>query len=379
MKIMGSTPHMNLVRYQYCLLGLPFDSISISEAASIITESIEKQRPCFLSTPNLNFTVMAQDDPEFYNSVIESDLVVADGMPLIWVAKILNLPIKERVAGSDLFAYLSNQSKEKKIRIFFFGGENGIAEKAHHQLNKTSPGMESCGFYDPGFVSIEDMSRQSVIDHINNCGPDFIVVALGAKKGQRWIMHNRDRLNAPVISHLGAVINFVAGSVQRAPEKWQRFGLEWLWRIKQEPKLYKRYLGDGLRFIHMMLTQTIPLALYLKKHARSIEGSKSAVLTDTLTHSEDFIVRLKGNISVEQIPLLDSAFETALKSNKNIIIDGEETLHLSTEAVARLMVLQGRLRKQNKQMLLLDFPEKIVSLLRWCSVLPRFKLIWTDK
>lgn len=379
MKLTDSTPQLSFVRTQSCLLGLPFDAVTLKEAAAIISESIEQQTPCFVSTPNLNFTVMAQDDPEFYNSVIESDLVVADGMPLIWVAKLLNLPIEERVAGSDLFAYLSNQPRERKIRVFFFGGESGIAEKAHHELNKTSPGMESCGFYDPGFVSIEAMSSQSIIEHINTCEPDFIVVALGAKKGQRWIMQNRDSLNAPVISHLGAVINFVAGSVQRAPEKWQRFGIEWLWRIKQEPKLYKRYFGDGLRFIQMLLTQTFPLSIYRKKLERNVDASNAEVLADTLAHHEDFMVSLKGNISAEQLPELDSAFKTALEKNKNIIIDGQNIQNLSMDVLAGLMILQGRLRNQNKQMLLKDFPDKIVTLLRLSGVLPRFRLIWTNK
>jgi len=379
MKLTGSTPQLSFVRSQYCLLGLHFDAVSLKEAAAIISESIEQQTPCFVSTPNLNFTVMAQDDPEFYTSVIESDLVVADGMPLIWVAKLLNLPIEERVAGSDLFAFLSNQPRERKIRVFFFGGETGIAEKAHHELNKTSPGMESCGFYDPGFVSIEAMSSQSIIEHINACAPDFIVVALGAKKGQRWIMQNRDSLNAPVISHLGAVINFVAGSVQRAPEKWQRFGIEWLWRIKQEPKLYKRYFGDGLRFIKMLLTQTLPLFIYRKKLERNVDASNAEVLADTLPHHEDFTVNLKGNISAEQLPELDSAFKTALEKNKNIIIDGEDIQNVSMDVLARLMIYQGKLRNCNKQMLLKDFPDKIVTLLRLSGVLPRFRLIWTNK
>lgn len=366
-------------KQQYALLGLPFHAISLEQASIEISNSIRNQSRCFLSTPNLNFTVTAQDDPDFYDSVIHSDLVVADGMPIIWVAKFLGLPIYERVAGSDLFAYLSNQPRERKIRVFFFGGESGIAEKAHDELNKTSPGMESCGFYDPGFVSIEAMSHESIIEHINTCEPDFIVVALGAKKGQRWIMQNRDSLNAPVISHLGAVINFVAGSVQRAPEKWQRFGIEWLWRIKQEPKLYKRYFGDGLRFIQMLLTQTLPLSIYRKKLEQNVDSSNAEVLTDTLPHHEDFTVRLKGDISAEQLIELDSVFKTALEKNKNIIIDGQDIQNLSMDVLAGLMILQGKLRNQNKQMLLKDFPDKIVTLLRLSGVLPRFRLIWTNK
>jgi N-acetylglucosaminyldiphosphoundecaprenol N-acetyl-beta-D-mannosaminyltransferase len=368
-------PHIFDSRKKYSLMGLPFDAVSLNEAGKIVSKSIEQRTRCFLSTPNLNFTIMAQDDPDFYNSVIQSDLVVADGMPLIWVAKLLDLPIYERVAGSDLFAFLSEQPREKKIRVFFFGGETGIAEKAHHELNRTSPGMESCGFYDPGFVTIEEMSTDSVIEHINACEPDFIVVALGAKKGQRWIMHNRNKLNAPVISHLGAVINFVAGSVQRAPAKWQRFGLEWVWRIKQEPKLYKRYLSDGLRFLKMLVTQTLPLVFYSKKLLNKTDTSNGHVLADTLPPREKFIVSLKGSIASEQMNDLDNAFQLALSSDKDVIIEGVELQFLAMDTIARLLTFQGQLQQKQKVMLLKDFPAKIITLLRMSSVLNRFKLI----
>ncbi|MBN47213.1 MULTISPECIES: WecB/TagA/CpsF family glycosyltransferase [unclassified Methylophaga] len=371
----GEKFHLAADQNQYCLMGLPFDAVSLSDAADIISKSIDRQIPCFLSTPNLNFTVMAQDDPDFYNSVIQSDLVVADGMPLIWVAKFLNLPIYERVAGSDLFAYLSAQPRENKIRVFFFGGETDIAEKAHHELNKTSQGMESCGFYDPGFVSIEEMSTEDIINHINDCEPDFIVVALGAKKGQRWIMHNRSRLNAPVISHLGAVINFVAGNVQRAPDKWQRYGFEWLWRIKQEPKLYKRYLGDGLRFIKMLVTQTLPLAVYSRRLVKKEDIGNGQVFADTLPQQDKFTVTFKGSIKTGQAIEFENVLQSALLSGKDVIINGAEIRYLSMSAIARLLTFQAQLEQKQNELLLKNFPAKIITLLRLSSVLQRFKLI----
>lgn len=360
---------------QYCLLGLPFDAVRLDEAAAIVADAIDKQTPCFLSTPNLNFTVMAQDDSDFYDSVIHSDLVVADGMPLIWVAKLLGLPINERVAGSDLFAYLSNQPRTQKIRVFFFGGEAGIAEKAHQKLNETSQGMESCGFYDPGFVSIEQMSSDKVIEHINSCRPDFIVVALGAKKGQQWIMHNRQKLNAPVISHLGAVINFVAGNVKRAPEKWQRLGLEWLWRIRQEPKLYKRYLGDGFRFLTMLLSQTLPLAIQLKRLEKQEKNTHGELVTDTVSEPEKFIISLRGKIVAEQMQDWEQVLQSALSSQQTVVIDGAEISYLSLSTIARLLRFQGQLQRQQNSMILKDFPADIVGVLRMSSVLPRFQLI----
>ncbi len=364
-----------VAKKQFSLLGLPFNAVSLDEAACVITDAIEHQTPCFLSTPNLNFTVMAQDDPEFYNSVIQSDLVVADGMPLIWVAKLLKLPIHERVAGSDLFAFLADQPRERKIRVFFFGGETGIAEKAHFELNKTSRGMESCGFYDPGFVSIEEMSSETIIEHINACGPDFIVVALGAKKGQRWIMHNRCKINAPVISHLGAVINFVAGNVQRAPEKWQRFGFEWVWRIKQEPNLYKRYFGDGLRFVQMLVTQTLPLAIYYRRLASKTANVKKTVSADNSSQQEKFTIIIKGSIQFEQMDDFENALRLALLSDKDVILDGAELNFLTLSVIARLLTFQGQLQLMNNKLLLKDFPSKIITLLRLSSVLQRFQLI----
>lgn len=120
--------------------------------------------------------------------------------------------------------------------------------------------MLSCGFFDPGFVSI-DLSSVEIINEINAAEPDFVVVALGAKKGQSWIRKSKEHIVAPVISHLGAVINFVAGTVDRAPERWQKCGAELLWHIKCEPDLWQRYFFDGVGFIGLLTTKIIPLAI----------------------------------------------------------------------------------------------------------------------
>ena len=235
--------------------------------------------------------------------------------------------------------------------------------------------MESCGFYDPGFVSIEEMSSETIIEHINSCGPDFIVVALGAKKGQRWIMHNRCKINAPVISHLGAVINFVAGNVQRAPEKWQRFGFEWVWRIKQEPNLYKRYFGDGLRFVQMLVTQTLPLAIYYRRLASKTANVKKTVSADNSSQQEKFTIIIKGSIQFEQMDDFENALRLALLSDKDVILDGAELNFLTLSVIARLLTFQGQLQLMNNKLLLKDFPSKIITLLRLSSVLQRFQLI----
>ncbi len=245
----------------HCLLGLPFDAVDMAGAEHRLLAAKETGERCFLSTPNLNFVVACLGDEAFRESVIQSDLSVADGMPLVWVARLLGIPIRERVAGSGLFErlYSAQATAERKVAVFYFGGEAGRAELACKTTNEEATGSICVGAIDPGFIPVESMSREEWIERINESGADFLVVALGARKGQAWIMRNRDRLMVPLISHLGAVVNFVAGSVSRAPVTMQRAGLEWLWRIKEEPDLWRRYFHDGLALLKLLTTRQLPL------------------------------------------------------------------------------------------------------------------------
>lgn len=249
----------NLDRKVYCLMGLPFDAVTLAEATEQIRQAAFNRTPCFFSTPNLNFLIAAQSNKSFRESVIKSDLSLADGMPIVWMSKFLSIPITQRVAGSDVFEAL-RKSPGRRIKVYFFGGQEGVAERAAQVLNAENGGMECVGFESPGFGSIGEMSSAETIAKINASGAEFLVVSLGAVKGQAWIEHNLAALNVPVVSHLGAVVNFVAGSVRRAPQWMQRIGLEWVWRIAEEPALWKRYLSDcvsllqfGIRLVFLSI------------------------------------------------------------------------------------------------------------------------------
>lgn len=255
---------IGLSRQLVHIAGLPFDVIGFQGAVERVATAIRDGRRLFLSTPNLNFVATAQNDAAFRESVVQSDLSLADGMPLVWMARLMGLPLRERVAGANLFEALRQGAAtpilQRPIKVYFFGGPPGVAEEASHVINMQDQYMRCVGFCCPGFGSVQDMSTPDVIAHINASGADFLVVALGAKKGQAWIMHNLNELTVPVVSHLGAVVNFVAGTVQRAPTHWQDWGLEWLWRIKEEPSLFKRYWFDGLCFLKLLRTDGLPVA-----------------------------------------------------------------------------------------------------------------------
>jgi N-acetylglucosaminyldiphosphoundecaprenol N-acetyl-beta-D-mannosaminyltransferase len=258
-------PRLDLGRHLHCLFGLTFDAVTLDEAAQQVRRDANDQRPCFISTPNVNFVVAAQTDAAFRDSVLRSDLSLADGMPIVWAARLMGIPIRQRVAGSDLFDHLHRPGADA-LKIYFFGGPDGVAERAAGALNAQGGTLRCVGFESPGFGSIADISSHAQIERINASGADFVVVALGAKKGQAWIEHNRHRLTAPLISHLGAVVNFVAGSVNRAPISWQRVGLEWLWRVKEEPSLWRRYFHDGLTLARLAAMRTLPCAAAVWLH-----------------------------------------------------------------------------------------------------------------
>lgn len=350
----------------WSLLGLPFDQVEPDQAVEIIDQAIKTKRKCFLSTPNLNFIVQSKNDESFYESVIYSDLVVADGMPLIWTAKLLGIPLQSRVAGSTLFETLQNKRRDKPISVFFFGGEGSAAQRAADSLNRNAVGMIACGALNPGMGSVESMSESAIIDQINAAEPDFLVVALGAKKGQQWIMKNRDQLNVSVISHLGAVVNFVGDNIKRAPLGWQKMGLEWVWRILQEPMLWKRYLIDGLWFLRLMITRVIPLASYQKILGKQASKGLSVKIFNDIPGSNTELV-LIGSATIANGRLLKSSCREILeqlKASPSVSINCSKLDYIDSSALGTLMLLKANIKRRGGDFGLLGTSPRINRLMR---------------
>jgi N-acetylglucosaminyldiphosphoundecaprenol N-acetyl-beta-D-mannosaminyltransferase len=256
-----------------CVLGLPFDAVTLAATETALREAVGSRRRCFLSTPNLNFAIGCLDDAAFRASVLQSDLSIADGWPIVMLARLVGARLPERVAGSTLFERLVASSARPPLSVYFFGGAAGASEAACGRLNSLAGGVTCAGFAAPGFVSVEEMSTRVQIEHLNAARPDIVVVSVGAKKGQAWIQRNREQIDAPVVTYLGAVVNFVAGSLPRAPGWLQRCGLEWLWRIKEEPALWRRYASDGLALARLIATRALPLAVLQRTSASTVPAA----------------------------------------------------------------------------------------------------------
>ncbi len=356
----------NTNRPCWSLLGLPFDQVDSQQAVDILDQAIKSKRKCFLSTPNLNFIIQSKSDESFYESVIYSDLVVADGMPVIWTAKLLGIPLQSRVAGASLFEILQNKRRDKPISVFFFGGQGSAAQQAAENLNRNSVGMVACGALNPGMGTVESMSDRAIIDQINAAEPDFLVVALGAKKGQEWIMKNRDQLNVSVISHLGAVVNFVGDTITRAPLRWQKMGLEWLWRIFQEPLLWKRYLIDGLWFLRLLVTRVLPLAIYQKCLKKVASESLSIEIANDIPGRNTELV-LGGAATIENSRLLKSTCRKLLEqleASPNISINCRKLDYIDSSALGTLMLLKANVKRRGGEFGLFGTSPRINRLMR---------------
>jgi len=216
-----------LLRDVYCILGLPIDVIEMPAVFRQIDVAIANATPFLISTANVNFLVLSQFDRNFAESLLLSDVCTADGMPIVWIARLLGIPLKHRVAGSDMFEALkSEQRLSRPLKLFLFGGADGAAATAASALNETPDRVVQCvGWISPGFGTIDEMSTDDIIEKINASAADFLVVSLGARKGHLWLQRNHHQIRIPVRTHLGAVMNFEAGAVRRAPQSLRKYGL----------------------------------------------------------------------------------------------------------------------------------------------------------
>jgi N-acetylglucosaminyldiphosphoundecaprenol N-acetyl-beta-D-mannosaminyltransferase len=348
----------------YCLLGLPFDAVDVAEVVRRLRQAARERRACFLSTPNLNFLIGCRSDSQFRDSVVRSDLSIADGMPLVWIARLLGVPIRDRTAGSSVFEALRQDAAER-MSVFFFGGQDGVAETACRRLNEGSSGLVCAGYESPGFGSIDDMSSDATIARINSSGADFLVVSLGARKGQAWIVRNWARLSAPVVSHLGAVPNFIAGTVGRAPAWMQRAGLEWLWRIKEEPMLWRRYLGDGLALLALLATRVLPYAWYLHR-CKADAAQLQAASAEPGEDGQLGVVRLRGAWTRSNLAALRDCFSKAVLAGKDLELDMAGVTYVDSAFVGLVMLLHGYQTQHGRRLLLGALPKPVEKVFRYC-------------
>ena len=237
------------------ILNIEVDNVNMKETLQSIDRMIRKGKPSYVVTPNINHVVALESDSLFREIYDKADLILTDGKPLIWYSRLVKRPIKAKISGSDLFPLLCKMAAKRGYKMYFLGAAEGVAAKAAENLEKKYPGLNVCGTYSPKFGFENDLEEsQKINGQIKEAAPDILIVGLGAPKQEKFIYRNLEELNVPVSLGLGASLDFEAGNISRAPRWMANAGLEWLYRIIQDPKrLFKRYFFDGLKFIPIMI------------------------------------------------------------------------------------------------------------------------------
>lgn len=220
------------------ILGVHVNKYTMQEAVRKASSLMETEKLSMIFTPNSEIILYASNNPEFAEVLNKGDMVIPDGIGVVYGAKILRNPIKERVAGYDLVCNLLPIMAEKGQSVYLLGAKPGVAEKAAETLLAKHPGLVIAGTHDGYFKDDEE-----VIADINKCAPDFLMVCLGFPKQENWIYNNREKLNAKLAIGAGGCLDVFAGTVQRAPEFYCKHGIEWLYRLAKQPTRFVRMLS----------------------------------------------------------------------------------------------------------------------------------------
>jgi N-acetylglucosaminyldiphosphoundecaprenol N-acetyl-beta-D-mannosaminyltransferase len=235
------------------ILGVQISAITMDDAVQNIERWIDQRQKQYVCICTVNNIISAQDDPAYMELVNNAGMRTPDGMPLVWLSHRAGHTHVTRVYGPDLMLEMCARSSTTGHRHFFYGGGPGVVDELTKNLANRYPGLDIVGKYTPGMLALGEMESQDTIDMINASGADIVWVGLNSPKQDWWVANHRHLLNAPVLLAVGAAFDFHSGRVRQAPGWMQRNGLEWLFRLTQDPKrLWKRYVFQNSRFIGLL-------------------------------------------------------------------------------------------------------------------------------
>lgn len=217
------------------ILGVQFDNLTMDEAVETALRLMEARRAAYVVTPNPEIVMLCREDPAAAAAVAGAALTIPDGIGVIYGAKLLKTPLKQKIPGIDFTQALLARIAPKGGRVFLFGGKPGVAEQAQTTLAQQFPGLNIVGTQDGYFTD-----DRPIVEKINAAAPDLLLVCLGAPKQERWMHDRAPQLQVGLMIGAGGSLDVFAGTVERAPEAWQRAGLEWLYRLLKEPKRITR-------------------------------------------------------------------------------------------------------------------------------------------
>jgi N-acetylglucosaminyldiphosphoundecaprenol N-acetyl-beta-D-mannosaminyltransferase len=235
------------------LFGLPVDNLTMAETLDRVDALIASGGVHQHVVLNVSKVVYAARDPEIRSIIAACDLVNVDGQPIIWASRLLGKPLRERVTGIDLMGRLLARAEDRGHRVYFLGARPAVVEAVVARARREHPGLIVAGARD-GYWTPEE--EPAVAHAVGAAKPDILFVALGSPAKEQFLARWKDEIRAGFVMGVGGSFDVYAGVVQRAPRWIQRLGLEWLYRVRQEPRrLWRRYLGDAPRFAWLVVRE----------------------------------------------------------------------------------------------------------------------------
>jgi N-acetylglucosaminyldiphosphoundecaprenol N-acetyl-beta-D-mannosaminyltransferase len=367
----------------FSIFGIPVQNLTLRMTSEKILDLIYKfekgHSPHYISTLNADFVAnvhgwsLEPKHPELLKVIRESTFTTADGFPIVLLSHLLGNPLNGRVTGADLIPDLLELLSVKNKSVYLLGGEETVTKLAAEKLQNKYKGLQIKGIdcsmiYTEGLNLINSQERdQLILEQIHQAQPDVLLLCLGNPKQEIWFKRVRHLLSVPVVIGIGGTLNFISGKILRAPPQVQSMGLEWLWRLVQEPgRLFKRYLNDFVKLIWL----GVPLIFYhnlnqlLTSHFRKNpeqQINQQALLFISAHRTISILTSpktLNGNaVNVLEQEIIDSYNREA------IVINMQHTLHIDLEGIAFLIKTRIRAEKDNKKIFLLGIRSNVKLLL----------------
>ena len=237
------------------LIGTPVDRVTMADTVRMVEFAVSNRRPLRHVAMNAAKLVAMREDPVLRRSVETADLVTADGQSIIWASRVLGTPLPERVTGIDLMHETLALASRNGFRVFTLGAREDVVHDAIAVMRQRHPGLNIVGAVDGYFTPEEEAE---VVRRVADANPDILFVALSTPKKEQFLADHHEELQVPFCMGVGGSLDVIAGRVRRAPALMQRLGLEWFFRLAQEPRrLWKRYLRSNSRFLWLLLRERL--------------------------------------------------------------------------------------------------------------------------
>ncbi len=358
------------------ILGTPIDEVNMDEALNRIDHFVEMGQTTGkthqIATVNADFVVKALQDSHLRQILQNADLATADGMPLVWGARLLGVPLAGRVTGADMVPALAERAAERGYSIYFLGAAEGIAARAANLLKAQHPQLRIAGIDSPSIEAVAN-GDPAILESIRRAKPDILLVAFGNPKQEKWIQAHAEALRVPIMMGVGGTFDFIAGETKRAPGWMQRTGLEWLHRLAQEPRrLWRRYAVDLCKFSLFFLWQWWVMR---DKQTKLVAGSRpqKQAPMDAAPSASDVefignvaIVNVRGRLETSNRHDFMERASRALKQTPHLVVDLAAAEFLDSSAVGTLVALTKQARDAGGELWLTNVPpmiDRVLSLL----------------